>query len=85
MSSYQSSQSSAAADKHQCEGQSRRGALIDMAGAQRTAHTHTHVSARVRPHVWLSPSWRRVRQRGCCPGGAAQARAADPEIQMELV
>lgn len=41
MYSYQSSQSSAAADKQKCEGQLRCRGLIDMAGAQRITHTHT--------------------------------------------
>lgn len=41
MYSYQSFQSSAAADKQKCEGQLRCRGLIDMAGAQRITHTDT--------------------------------------------
>lgn len=47
MYSYQSLQSSAAADKQKCEGQLRCRGLIDMAGAQRITDTHTHTHTRL--------------------------------------
>lgn len=43
--SYQSSQSSAAADKQKCEGQLRCRGLIDMADTQRITHTNTQAHA----------------------------------------
>lgn len=47
MYSYQSFQSSAAADKQKCEGQLRCRGLIDMAGAQRITHRATHTNTRL--------------------------------------